>query len=74
MVSTLREFAILLQNRDTSKAWLLACVLNKALHLHTPPFCLQESNIAGVIILERCKMDADSDGGNRYAFKLGESP
>lgn len=29
-----------------------------------------ESTIAGVIILERCKMDPDNESGNRYAFKL----
>lgn len=46
--------------------------LNRALQCDSRLFVPQESSIAGVIILERCKVDTDSDGGNRYAFKLGE--
>ena len=45
-------------------------ILNKA-PMNNTIILTQESSIAGVIILERCKMDADNEGGNRYGFKLG---
>ncbi len=34
---------------------------------------VQDSMVVGLIIVERCRMEPDSESGNKYSFKLGES-
>ena len=47
--------------------------LFKAHHILTLTIFTQESQAVGLIILERCQVEADCESGNRNAFKLGKS-
>ena len=69
MVPLVRQPAVLLQNRASSQLEACFYLLPTMTSLVFP----QDSQAVGLIILERCQVEADNESGNRNAFKLGKA-